>query len=160
MIRECNMSVQASNDDLMHWKYIKKKKGKNGKWIYYYNDTDLKRYERSGYDDRLSSTTTAKYQNGKTVVSKDYYRKTNDLFGGTTRTTTVSGGKNVVERKTNYHEQGKVDRLIAKGEKFLFDKIFSKLNQRNQTKDNSKKRKFINSSNKIARTVKLKDVRR
>ena len=28
MIRECNMSVQASNDDLMHWKYIRKKKGK------------------------------------------------------------------------------------------------------------------------------------
>lgn len=132
MIRECNMSVQASNDDLMHWKYIKKKKGKNGKWIYYYNDTDLKRYERSGYDDRLSSTTTAKYQNGKTIVSKDYYRKTNDLFGGTTRMTTIGEGKNVIERKTNYHEQGKVDRLIAKGEKFLFDKIFSKLNKRNK----------------------------
>lgn len=132
MIRECNMSVQASNDDLMHWKYIKKKKGKNGKWIYYYNDTDLKRYERSGYDDRLSSTTTAKYQNGKTVVSKDYYRKTNDLFGGTTRMTTIGEGKNVIERKTNYHEQGKVDRLIAKGEKFLFYKIFSKLNKRNK----------------------------
>lgn len=65
-----------------------------------------------------------------------------------------------MSEKTNYHEQGKVDRLIAKGEKFLFDKIFFKLNQRNQTKDNSKKRKFINSSNKIARTVKLKDVRR
>ena len=39
MIRECNMSIKASNDDLMHWKYIKKKKGKNGKWIYYYDRT-------------------------------------------------------------------------------------------------------------------------
>ena len=31
------MSIRASEDDLMHWKYKYKKKDKNGRWRYYYD---------------------------------------------------------------------------------------------------------------------------
>lgn len=35
---------------LRHWKYIKKKRGKNGKWIYYYDKEKLK--DDLGFDER------------------------------------------------------------------------------------------------------------
>lgn len=33
---------ELADDELMHWKYIKKERGKNGKWIYYYNRNAVK----------------------------------------------------------------------------------------------------------------------
>lgn len=77
MIRECNMSTRASEDDLMHWKYKYKKKDKNGRWRYYYdvgrNDmygptgSKLQGYTKLqdwlGYDER-------KVKKGKTLVDK------------------------------------------------------------------------------------------
>lgn len=32
----------SKNDELKHWKYIKKVRGKNGKWRYYYDADQLK----------------------------------------------------------------------------------------------------------------------
>ena len=84
MIRECNMSVQASNDDLMHWKYIKKKKGKNGKWIYYYDRTANKltnleaQKAKAQYDyDRAFG----KYWNDRYNADLNSARKENDKIG-------------------------------------------------------------------------------
>lgn len=31
---------EVSDDELMHWKYIKREK-KNGRWVYYYNQSEL-----------------------------------------------------------------------------------------------------------------------
>ena len=36
--------VELSDEELMHWKYIKREK-KNGKWVYYYHDDDVKKAE-------------------------------------------------------------------------------------------------------------------
>lgn len=38
------------SSQLKHWKYIKKKRGKNGKWIYYYDKEKLK--DDLGFDER------------------------------------------------------------------------------------------------------------
>lgn len=47
--------------DLTHWKYIKRVK-KNGKWRYYYDATELKKY-RTGANETKKAVTTVKNTN-------------------------------------------------------------------------------------------------
>nr|DAO53502.1 MAG TPA: Papain fold toxin 1, glutamine deamidase [Caudoviricetes sp.] len=107
-------------DELQHWKYIKKIKVK-GKWKYFYDKEELERFEK-GYE----KTTEKKDKNGNTETVTTVYKKTNDLFGG--KTSVQKDGVNMYSGKkwkiTSIEKsQGKVDRLIAKGEKFIFNKF-------------------------------------
>lgn len=43
-------SINPSQDDLKHHKYIKREKGKNGKWIYYYDKKQLKKDIKKSLD--------------------------------------------------------------------------------------------------------------
>ena len=45
--------VEVSEDELMHWKYIKREK-KNGKWVYYYDSDSLKN-DAKGLTDRVKN---------------------------------------------------------------------------------------------------------
>lgn len=43
--------IELSDDELMHWKYIKRVKGKNGKWRYYYDNTNT---GKGYYDNKIA----------------------------------------------------------------------------------------------------------
>lgn len=58
--------IELADDELMHWKYVKRVRGKNGKYRYYYNNTgtsikkaDVKPSTKSGSKAKVS------YINGK-----------------------------------------------------------------------------------------------
>lgn len=134
-----------SNDELQHWKYIKRVKGKDGKYKYYY---DL--------DQELT-----KYKNGTTIVEssptgtrKTTYKQTNDWLDSKTEakvdtfTFDANSGTTVKVSKGDVtYSQGKISRAIAKGEKWIFDNLISDKkkapSQRNKKK--TKKKQFIST---------------
>ena len=71
--------VDLDEDEIMHWKYIKKEKRPNGKWRYYYDTDQLK--DDLGYDERdRMNKANAEYQaltadanKFKEHVTKQYY---------------------------------------------------------------------------------------
>lgn len=110
----------GSENELQHWKYIKRIKVK-GKWRYFYDKEELEKFEK-GY----GKTIEKKDKNGNVENVTTVYEKTNDLFGD--KTVFKSEGVNMYSGKkwTNTHitkQQGKVDRLIAKGEKFIYNEF-------------------------------------
>lgn len=62
----------GSNNELMHWKYIKKER-KNGKWKYYYDDT-----KNAPYNNNLSKTekVTTEYKNTDKLFDSESAFKT------------------------------------------------------------------------------------
>ena len=149
-----------NQDYLCHWKYIKKKRGKNGKWRYYYDDSTLKRYD--------NNESVTKNVNGVTTTTE--YRKGNGIFDNqTTYTTRVSGvaafpsgkirGKRVpskswdVSYKTvrNVKEQGKLSRSYAKAEKFIYNTFYKKNSKVNKLIKSSKKQ--INNGRKFVQSI-------
>lgn len=61
--------IDLDEGELLHWKYIKKKKLPNGKWRYYYDFDSLKKDVKSTISDLTKKTTTA-VQNGKKTIKK------------------------------------------------------------------------------------------
>lgn len=53
--------VEVSDDELMHWKYVKRVKNKNGKWKYYYDWDELKKDTKTFVKDPLGKEAKAKY---------------------------------------------------------------------------------------------------
>lgn len=103
----------GGNDELEHFKYIKREK-KNGKWVYYYDDSELKKYQRGDKDSYEIR------KGGKTVErGENTYKQTNKLLDSETKITT----SNSVHTTKN---QGVLSRAAAKGEKFLYDKLLNR----------------------------------
>ena len=50
--------VELSDDQLMHWKYIKREK-KNGKWVYYYDESELNKAKKAAKDAERQHVTDA-----------------------------------------------------------------------------------------------------
>ena len=136
--------VEVSDDVLMHWKYIKREK-KNGRWVYYYDDSEMKRAQAE-YDHvkRSVDYASAKYKDAKT--ERDSYFNGIAKFGKKERARGETISKNydnardllktananykIAEKKYN---QKKVStfaaRTISKGVvkvANLFSKTFSK----------------------------------
>lgn len=69
--------VEVSDDVLMHWKYIKREK-KNGRWVYYYDQSELDRSKQNADNAQLQAE-RAKYRYiGNRVnidVNSDIYKK-------------------------------------------------------------------------------------
>lgn len=103
------------DDGLHHWKYIKREKV-NGKWRYYYDDSKLRDFAKGT---TKTSKTTDEY--GRTITNTTQYKKTNDLFD---RKTTITSGDTVLPTPTNttvINKQGKLSRVEADAEKWIFD---------------------------------------
>lgn len=113
-------AIHRSNpdDELTHWKYIKKKKI-NGKWRYFYDKSELDKFNK-GYE----KTTVKNLKNGDDIKITKKYKKTNDLFSGQSVSTfrVSSHGTTSTHKKITY-KQGSLSRLKAKGEKFIYDKF-------------------------------------
>lgn len=46
--------VELTDDELMHWKYIKREK-KNGRWVYYYDEAAANRDDGNNYQKALNA---------------------------------------------------------------------------------------------------------
>lgn len=139
-----------NQDYLCHWKYIKKKRGKNGKWQYYYDDTTLKRYD--------NNESVTKDVNG--VPTTTEYRKGNGIFDNQSTYTTRVSGKGILPRglknisyKTvrTVKEQGKLSRSYAKAEKFIYNTFYKKNSKVNKLIKSSKKQ--INNGRKFVQSI-------
>lgn len=145
-----------SDDELKHWKYIKKKKI-NGKWRYYYDKSELDKYDK-GYV-KTASKNDSRNQDHITVKR---YRKTNDLFSS--KTTEKSKPKtqkkySIIKKKetktTITYKQGKLDRIRAKGEKYIFDKFLK--NKKTKKPGSSEISKLVSKGKKHLDKILNKD---
>lgn len=113
-------------------KYIKKYKGKNGKWVYsYVADSDSKKSAKANIAYTRKERTKNKalpYKDAKLTIDKEgneTYERTiygDELFGTVTKSQNIPKDG---ERKTTYitYEKGKLSRI--KGKKFI-DKLFGR----------------------------------
>lgn len=119
------------DDELTHWKYIRKVKTASG-YRYIYDNSINNRYENGG---SKQYTTTEPYRgqtNTKTNV--DYYMDGK----GFTNTKTSTSSKPVKKKdKSGYksttvtiYQRGALERSAAKGEKWVYDNILTKVNKR------------------------------
>lgn len=108
--------AESTNNELKHWKYIKREKGKNGKWQYYYDKTELNRFKNK------STVTSVEYPKGKIALEErtTKYKKSNDFFDSQKTTHPLPGFTNTILY------QGKLSRVQAKGEKWIYDNFLKK----------------------------------
>lgn len=110
-------AVQRSglDDELQHFKYIKRVKGKNGKWRYYYDTTKDSMY-------KTGAKVTMKSSKGGQETKN--YGESNSLFGS--KTTLSFKDNNGSLNTSSDYKRGALERAQAKAEKWLFDKVFSR----------------------------------
>ena len=108
------------SDELKHWKYIKKIKV-NGKWRYFYDENKAKMY-----DHELITVSKDKDGNRKTTE----YKKSDKIYSSNT---TFGNGHRVIKN------QGATERLQAKGERYIYNKILSKSKHAQRAGDFSEK---------------------
>lgn len=115
---------RRSDDELQHFKYISKKKV-NGKWKYFYDDSELRKFDKGVTETRDNN------MGGKTETT---YEKTDKLFSDST---TISIG-NTYQDEFTTRRQGKISRASAKAEKWIYDSFLDpQANER--IKDNVEK---------------------
>ena len=110
-------SGEQSPDELHHWKYIKKIK-KDGKWVYYYDNRNLRLYKDGG--DKVVTVTDD-------TIDTKIYEQSDKLFDRKATSTSnlnIAGVKSLNLRTTIY-EQGKLTRAYAKGEKYVYDRVYA-----------------------------------
>lgn len=143
-------------NELTHWKYIKREK-KNGKWRYYYDDSELKKYENSTTETAEGYTTNGRGDTNK-YKHETTYKKTNDLFDSKSKAT-VTGGKLAPGGKGYEYvhvtkSQGKLSRASAKAEKWVYDKFLSgEASRRKLIKNAQTKRKINNGKAKLKKLL-------
>lgn len=111
---------QNTDDDLQHWKYIKRIKDRNGRYHYIYDRRELDRFARE-------ATVKTRNKTGGTDTVK--YKKNNGLFREGTETFKVSSsiwypGAKARSSSTTTVYQGKLDRVYAKAEKLVYDTFY------------------------------------
>jgi hypothetical protein len=138
------------SDEMYHWKYIKKKKV-NGKWRYYYDTTELDKFDKE-------ATVTSKTvdEQGTKITKTTEYKKSNNLFDPGERkfsfsTSLYGGGSYESEKITKY--QGKLSRAYAKAEKKIYNTFYS--GKRKNTKVSSLKNKAKKGKNFIKNFFKI-----
>ena len=150
-------AIHRSNldDELQHWKYIKKIV-KNGKAHYIYDTSELNKYN-NGFKQESRNKTGGM----NTVV----YKKSDRLFDNTSTTKTSlidSNPRRVNEKspkpinsKTTTHYQGKLSRAQAKGEKWVYDTFYKK-NSKVQKTLRSIKNDINNGRKKLGSILRIK----
>ena len=113
-------------DELYHWQYIKRIKV-NGKWRYFYDEAELKKYEQG-----LTTVTETPNANGGTTRTVTSYKQTNAPIGINQKTTMDFGDNEIHE---TVKKQGSIARAAAKVERKVFDTVL---------KDDSVVRKKVN----------------
>lgn len=71
-------SIKPSSEDIKHYKYIKREKGKNGKWRYYYEETENDA-KKSDHDPAVKEAFETSWNNSTDPI--DYAYKLDEEFG-------------------------------------------------------------------------------
>lgn len=117
------------NDELKHWKYIKKVRGRNGKMRYYY-DQDAADAANAEGEFTMPGIVQGKLTKNATKVK---VRNSDKPFGSTS---SIRGGrgKNDAENIKSVN-RGKVDQTLntlrAKGERWIYDTFLKKKAKKN-----------------------------
>ena len=117
---------RTDDDELQHWKYIKKVKMPSGKWKYIYDPAQELTQFKNGtkitgkikLEGKSSPDATINYKqsddlNGRIDWSYKFYPELGNLYDDVNVTLT----------------QGKIGRAVAKGEKWIFDNLISDKNK-------------------------------
>lgn len=148
----------GSNDELKHWKYIKKKKV-NGKWRYFYDQGEVDKYknqQKQQYTTKDGTFVTKQYKDSNKLMSLKTSLKTSGSYYTSNGTTGGFSNHEVT------YERGKIDRTIdkarAKGEKYIYDNFLNKKNKKKKTKSkkNSIKSSISRGASWIKRKIKTK----
>lgn len=152
----------GSEDELQHWKYIKKIKVK-GKWRYFYDQEELDKFKYGDKEVSVKRDTDSYTSYGDLIKTTKTYKKSNSLFSKKTvnkeyetqpkRSMTKTW--KITNEKVTY-KQGKLSRLQAKAEKWVFDTF---LKPKNKKKKKSSGNKLIEKGKKfvgdfLSKTVK------
>ena len=147
---------RTSNDELQHWKYIKKVKMPSGNWKYIYDpDQELTKY-KSGYKETGKINLENKADPNYTFS----YKQTDDLLGRADWSYMLYPELgNMIDDVNITLTQGKIGRAVAKGEKWIFDNLISDKKKtaaqrkgNNLFKDSNGKTNFKTSSKTTSKT--------
>ena len=103
--------TRSGDDELKHWKYIKRVKGKDGKYRYIYNDQKHRMHQ-------IGVTESKRDANG--AVHKTQYKQRQGLYDHESTYQLFNGGSSLTVKY-----EGKLSRAAAKGEKWIFDNLIS-----------------------------------
>ena len=122
---------RSSDTELQHgFKYIKREKI-NGRWRYYYDDSELRKYEK-----RATETTDTSDADTRSTT-KTIYKRSNKLFDEGGKITTYGGNLSNPEWEhvTITKTQGLLSRAAAKGEKKIYDLFLNERTNAKRSKD-------------------------
>ena len=138
----------GSQDELQHWKYIKKKKV-NGKWRYFYDKSELEKFLKGSQE-----TSRKKGKHGNETVTITTYSK--GLFTKESKITgEAKNGRKKTTTKFIDKQLGIADRLIAKGEKFIYNRFLK--NKTAKRPGSSKFSKAVDKGKKFIKKLFGKD---
>ena len=137
----CGVKRVKPEDELKHWKYIKKERV-NGKWRYYYDDELANKYA-DGVVEQNANETVAYNKDGKLDLKSKYnkvstnttrYTDSKRLFSRTTTDKIVEKGKGLLSNTESTKtvvtkERGLLERAAAKGEKWIYNTFLKKKNK-------------------------------
>lgn len=120
------------DDGIRHWKYIKKEVV-NGKTRYYYDSDTDNMYKNNGEEVNVRQYKT-KNGDTKTGGNLTKYKDTNKLFNNSYKQKVTEKGSVLgIGYETSYtemtKERGKIERAVAKAEKWIFNKFLKKKNK-------------------------------
>lgn len=128
--------IAVSDDVLMHWKYIKREK-KNGRWVYYYDQSSLDKIKDNYYNDVTSSARYAKTNaslrkklSRMSTTNSNYEKTKKALERSEANFKTSNARAKASEKKYNQMKISSfAERAISKGAVKVanfFSKLFSK----------------------------------
>lgn len=97
---------RKSDNELMHYKYIKRERGKNGKWRYYYDVKDA-----LGYDERKQYQDDKAYLDMYTKMGKETWKDTERVYEETEKDGIVTDNEKYIRSQVldnhMYYEDNK-----------------------------------------------------
>lgn len=114
--------TRRSDDELKHWKYVKREK-KNGKWVYYYDTKQLKNDVKDalGYDEREARNNAIKENNNalaKAQYAKERLDKVKDGVASGKYFDKDNGNESVIAPYQESYDKAVAEREVA-GDKAL-----------------------------------------
>lgn len=109
----------GSHTELKHWKYIKRVRGKNGKWRYYYDE------KLADGPNKETTFMMPGFKNGKLTknATKVTYKNGKNW---TDKKSEIGGDLNKNTPTSIILERGRLSQIRAKGEKWVYDTFLKK----------------------------------
>ena len=123
------LGLIESDEELMHWKYIKRER-KNGRWVYYYDTEELEKHGKIARGAELRARTALK-KTGRTGAEVDAayekYKKTRGLNSINLADYFAGSKREKAARLARKYERKKIislpRRVIAKGMTMLLNQL-------------------------------------